>query len=396
MANIINLSLIILIIQVIVCELADTTHKVASYNKWEVSVLTFNVLEGKRTRNNETFGGKVRELLAESRPDILLFQEVNVHDNNVGDRSSSPMPFYGRHFQMFGDKEKGFIVQSVDRAEIELYFHIQSCAAERFPMLGNSIFASNSYLQRLAAEDLYQVVDSRTVVNITGSCTVPRCAAYALFGDGVSVVSVHLCGGRFDDAKILDTDESSYAVKQRTQVAKAKDKGLKELFAIKSSKPTIIGGDFNGIRNKELVQSALSSYGRYQTADEGNKKIFEDFYTSGFDVLKANDYAACYDESIGRTTDMSSAMVDWIFVDTRVCPDNDGIANTVQTFNKRFTVSDHAAIYVKIPLDRSKLTPHHKQRKKPNVQEHMYYNNNSCGHGMFNCVHIAARYRFRF
>eukprot|EP01083_Nonionella_stella_P286242 974200_1 len=269
--------MIIAIIQVIVCE------------KYEVSVLTFNVLEGKRALKNETFGVKVQEMLAESRPDILLFQEVNVHDNNVGDRSSSPMPFYGRHFQMFGDKEKGFIVQSVDRAEIELYFHIQSCAAERFPMLGNSIFASNSYLQRLAAEDLYQVVDSRTVVNITGSCTVPRCAAYALFGDGVSVVSVHLCGGRFDDAKILDTDESSYAVKQRTQVAKAKDKGLKELFAIKSSKPTIIGGDFNGIRNKELVQSALSSYGRYQTADEGNKKIFEDFYTSGFGVLKAND-----------------------------------------------------------------------------------------------------------
>ena len=97
------------------------------------------------------------------------------------------------------------------------------------------------------------------------------------FGEKIKIGVVHLCGGRFDEAK-----HSTLTV---TDIKKLKTKVLKEM--VEKYGADIILGDFNSDKTNSNIDYLVSSKGfNYDTAKAWNDTPYEYLESQGYDYIK--------------------------------------------------------------------------------------------------------------
>lgn len=104
------------------------------------------------------------------------------------------------------------------------YILASSCIAEPLneTYLVNRIFVNKS---------ISHLIEEVKNLNITTNCRVPRCAVYMKINN-VSLVNIHLCGGRFDDPYYNDLQDTRH-------------NQIKSIFDQLGFVPDLIVGDFN-------------------------------------------------------------------------------------------------------------------------------------------------------
>ena len=130
--------------------------------------------------------------------------------------------------------------------------------------LANSIYAKYSFIDRKKISISQQ--------NMSQNCVDPRCSVIADFGL-FSIANVHLCGGRYVDEIVVANAPDA----QRSGLIYSKDLSLQHL--IDTHNPTFIGGDFNGERDRNILQS-LGNYSLLNQISVDAKKDFVSFFQS--------------------------------------------------------------------------------------------------------------------
>ena len=158
-----------------------------------------------------------------------------------------------------------------------------------------------------------------------GCISTPRCAS-SIDINGIKLVNVHLCGGRFDDKDVAEKKMSSRVRED-------------EMRMIMKIKPEIVLGDFNAGYNDDysFIEKQVKNFDRdhYKKWMEGViEYMFKEKYQSAYKYYK-----------IGQTTIRGKFVIDWVFYKNITI----GKTKIIRFWGKNMKMlADHHAILVEV------------------------------------------------
>jgi endonuclease/exonuclease/phosphatase family metal-dependent hydrolase len=155
----------------------------------------------------------------------------------------------------------------------------------------------NSYLVNriFVHQKLISTVTDIREIDITCNCTVPRCANHVRV-KGISIVNLHMCGGRYDDPSY----RYLFDVRQ------------KEIETI-GQRADLIVGDFNSESTENDAVESLSGYPLYKGLKANQRAEFLKYYTSHHQTLHDYGYRSAYSKrEIGKTS-IYGGTPDWMY-----------------------------------------------------------------------------------
>lgn len=164
--------------------------------------------------------------------------------------------------------------------------------------LGNSIYVNKNSLGTISE---FKDID------ITQECVVRRCGFFINI-KGVTIVNVHLCGGRYDDVSYQQLQRVRY-----NQISKIID----SLGFV----PDLIVGDFNGESTIESARNTLKNYPFVNNLKDSEKEKFFNYYSSHILALEKYGYKPAYTvQEIGPTSKFGGNP-DWMYyLNTKLSP----------------------------------------------------------------------------
>ena len=174
------------------------------------------------------------------------------------------------------------------------YTKIVKCKGEKYgnDFLSNSIFVKNEFVNKTSYNKSCDLTYKNSV----------RCSSLIkIFG--VTIASVHLTGGRYDDQKY-------------EKYKKARMRQLDKLVV--KYKPDVILGDFNSESVEEELKRSLKNYNLYNNLDEKHKKKYIKYSLSGHNYLLNNRYTKAYEEKRVRPTSIYGGVPDWFYYKNEV------------------------------------------------------------------------------
>lgn len=162
------------------------------------------------------------------------------------------------------------------------YILVSSCHAEQIydTYLVNRIFVHKSIIN---------LVEEIKNLDISNNCKVPRCAVYIKVNN-MSLVNLHLCGGRFDDVYYRDLHNTRYDQ-------------IQSIFKHLGFIPDLIVGDFNIEATIDEAKKTLQSYPFYTKLSPYEKQRYIQYATSHHALLNHHGYQSAYTQhDIGPTS----------------------------------------------------------------------------------------------
>jgi len=160
-------------------------------------------------------------------------------------------------------------------------------------------------------------------------CTTRRKWMIAKMSNGVTIANIHLCGGRSENLRF-------------NKGSRAKE----ILSVIKSEKPDIILGDFNGdLSSRRTSQSIKGSYENFLEKKGRNTNQFKDWLAEPFPILKKEKYSVVKNE-ISTTPHYS--VVDYIFYKKEAIQPLQKEAEILNFISQK--VTDHNGVLVKMKV----------------------------------------------
>eukprot|EP01084_Bolivina_argentea_P098718 177405_1 len=286
------------------------TVQLINYSDMDLKIMTFNVFGFQNDHKNINIS--VRSLIINGKADVVLIQEDSISRKQ---------------------RVNGIIVDGYERV-IECKTHPNkrnSCA--------NSILVSKQYLNK------NHIFNTKSI-DVTEGCPTHRCAAYVLFDNGISIVNTHFCGGKYDDRNFAERKFTSESI------VYAKNNALYKIWK-KFGNFTIIGGDFNGMKNKSLNDELFQTYPLFQQMNSENQKQFANFFQTPHILLKQNGYYSAYDEQMAIKTAQIGPKInvpDWIYINSQIKYIVKEV-NILDAITYPFDVSDHNPVTVTFNLE---------------------------------------------
>eukprot|EP01084_Bolivina_argentea_P018662 34717_1 len=301
--------------------------------------MTFNVFGFDKDSKNKN--KSITSIIMESEADVILIQEDKLaHDFNVDG------------YERVVECETSQIIPTMYMYQI----------------IANSILVSKQYLNK-------NHISNTKSIDVTHGCPTPRCAAFVEFDNGISIVNTHFCGGKYDDR--------SFANNTRLipeSILYAKNNALHDIFNTFGN-ITIIGGDFNGMKNHNLNEQLFKVYPLYKDMSDANKRYFSNFFQTPHILLTQNGYISAYNEQDVIKTAQIGPQInvpDWIYINAQIKHFVKEV-NVIDAITKPHDASDHNPVTVTVELNIS-----HSKRVESDETLNGYYVLHTVHY--FNCI----------